>query len=302
MVMDLTRHHFPAVYTLVFAILLSGCALSPNLTSNLENDEIYLNKDEEFVSDAEYLASAYESSEESVNNYDSWSNPVGISCGAGYRNYGYYGGWGNGWNNGWGNGWNNGWNNGWGNNYYGGNSFYGYDPFGGGYYGYGGYNPYGYSPFGYGYSAWNNPYNNGWGWNNGLGIGWGNGWGGASDVYTSSTYVIRPRTPLTTNFLSNSNYNGTQLITNKEIREENNRDRDANRQNWDNQTRSTNDSFWNSHNSNNNSRSNSNWGSQQPSNSGRSNMGSSRPSTTRSSSRPPSSSRRSSSGRSGGRR
>ena len=41
--------------------------------------------------------------------------PGGISCGAGYGNYGYYGGWGNGWNNGW--------NNGWGNNYHGGNSF-----------------------------------------------------------------------------------------------------------------------------------------------------------------------------------
>ena len=50
--MDLNRHLFPAAITFVFAIFLSGCALSPNLTSNLENDEIYLNKDEEFVSDA----------------------------------------------------------------------------------------------------------------------------------------------------------------------------------------------------------------------------------------------------------
>ena len=290
MAIDLNRHLLPAAITLVFAILLSGCALSPNLSSNLENDEIYLNKDEEFVSDAEYLTNAYESSEESVNNYDSWSNPGGISCGTGYGNYGYYGGWGNGWNNGWG------------NNIYGGNSFYGYDPFGGGYYGYGGYNPYGYSPFGYGYSAWNNPYNNGWGWNNGWGISWGNGWGGPSDIFTSSTYVIRPRTPLTTTFFSNSNYNGTQLITNKEVREENNWDRDANRQNWENQTRSSNDPFWNSHNSNiNNNRSNSKLRSQQPSNNSRSNMRSSRPSTTRSSNRTSSSSGRSNSGRSGGR-
>ena len=122
--------------------------------------------------------------------------------------------------------------NGWGN-YCSGNNFYGYDPFFNGGFGYGGYSPFG----------WNNGWNNGWGnsWNNGWGNSWGNNWGnpwnnpwnnswnngwitwgGGNDVFTTTTYVIRPRTPLSTNVLTNSNYNGGRLESNKIEEVENN--------------------------------------------------------------------------------
>ena len=70
MAMDLTRHLTPIALTIVAAFCLVGCALGPNHTSQLENDELYLAKNEEYVSDAMYLASAYESSSESINNID----------------------------------------------------------------------------------------------------------------------------------------------------------------------------------------------------------------------------------------
>ena len=50
--MDLNRKYFPLVGALVFALAFSSCSISPNLTSNLENDELYLDRNEEFISDA----------------------------------------------------------------------------------------------------------------------------------------------------------------------------------------------------------------------------------------------------------
>lgn len=292
MTMDLTRHLSPFALTIVSAFCIVGCALGPNHTSRLENDELYLDRNEEYITDAQYLASAYESSSESINNVDNWSGS-GMSYGMGYG-YGSLGGYGGyGMNNGWGNGMNNGW---------GGNNFYGYDPFNSGYYGYGGYNPYGYSPFGcsyYGYgNSWGNGYGNGNGWNNG----WMN-WGGGNDVYTTSTLIIKPRTPLSTNVLTNSNYSGRRIESNKIDRVDSHQNLNQVQKRHNSNTRTStwgnssnirsNNPSWNNNGSN--SRNNSNWGSgsSQPSNNGRSNVGSSRPSsrpsTTRSSrEKPPS--------------
>ena len=82
--MDLTRRLSPFALLLVSALCLVGCATSPNLTSTLEDDEIYLAQGEEYTSDAQYLQNAYASSSESIDNYNGWSNPSGISCGMGY--------------------------------------------------------------------------------------------------------------------------------------------------------------------------------------------------------------------------
>jgi len=104
MTMDLTRHLSPIALTIVSAFCLVGCALGPNHTSQLENDELYLAKNEEYVSDAMYLASAYEASSESINNVDNLSNSgISYGMGYGYGSFGCFGGnnnmWGNGFNN-----------------------------------------------------------------------------------------------------------------------------------------------------------------------------------------------------------
>ena len=92
--MDLNRKYFPLVGALVFALAFSSCSISPNLTSNLENDELYLDRNEEFISDADYLAIAYQVSDENIDNINSISNP-GMSSGSGWGVG--IGGFGNGW-------------------------------------------------------------------------------------------------------------------------------------------------------------------------------------------------------------
>ena len=131
--MDLNRIYFPLVGALVFALAFSSCSISPNLTSNLENDELYLDRNEEFISDADYLAIAYQVSDENIDNINSISNP-GMSSGSGWGVGIVGGGFGNGWgsslgigfgnrfNNGWGSSMGYGWNNGFYNPYSGGSN------------------------------------------------------------------------------------------------------------------------------------------------------------------------------------
>ena len=218
--MDLPIQFFKLPLIIVSIVGFIGCGISPNLTSSLESDELYLSSGEEFITDAEYLAFAlkdFESldSEEdyynensgyinnrgySNNNFNSNLpyNSLGLSSyfspyGAGYSNCSY---------------------NNYGNNNY--NSYgyggYGYNPYNG--YGQGGYgyNPYNcYGQGGYGY----NPYNNyGYGGYNGGGY-FGSYSGG--ETYSTSSVLVGPRTPLLTGTLTNSNYSGGRLNTNKTL-------------------------------------------------------------------------------------
>ena len=226
--MDLTRHNFLLIFTLGLSLGLAGCSLSPNLNSSIESDELYLNKSEEFITDAAYLQHAYDVSSNKINKvYEDTESTVsyGESCGNSF---------GNGFGNSWGSNFYGyspfgyGINNGWGNSF-------GFSPFGGMNngcgmsYGYGmGYDPYGWNNgwgMNYGYGMGYDPYgwNNGWGNNNwgiNYGMGYGNngfGWNnwGIGDTYTSSTSIIKPRTPYNTNVISNSTYSGGRAQTNK---------------------------------------------------------------------------------------
>ena len=203
--MDFTRHYFPALIIALTSFVFAGCSISPNLNSSLESDELYLSSGEVFITDAEYLAHAYDESEYDDSSYGSNSGSnsqwgvgsfnrfggLGLGSyfspyGAGnmyggynsYSNYGSYGNYGN------------------------------YNPYSYGngslcYGGYGSYNPYGY---GYGYGGYN-PYNNGGGY-------YSNYYGGG-DTYTNTTILVGSRTPLTTNTTINSNYTGGRLHQNK---------------------------------------------------------------------------------------
>ncbi len=214
MPMDLPIQFFKLPLILVSMVAFIGCGISPNLTSSLESDELYLASGEEFITDAEYLAFALKDlesldSEEdyynensgyinnrgySNNNFNSNLpyNSLGLSScfspyGAG-NNYGSYNNYGNN---------NYGGYNSYGNNNYGGYNCYGYNP----------YNNYGYGGYGY------NPYNNyGYGGYNGGGY-FGSNTGG--ETYYTSSVLVGPRTPLLTGTLTNSNYRGGRLSTNK---------------------------------------------------------------------------------------
>ena len=214
--MDLPIQFFKLPLILVSMVAFIGCGISPNLTSSLESDELYLASGEEFITDAEYLAFALKDHESldpeedyynensgyinnrgySNNNFNSNLpyNSLGLSScfstyGAG-NNYGGY--------------------NNYGNNNYGGYNSYGYNPYnsnGYGGYGYNPYNNYGYGGYGY------NPYNNyGYGGYNGGGY-FGSYTGG--ETYYTSSVLVGPRTPLLTGTLTNSNYRGGRLSTNK---------------------------------------------------------------------------------------
>ena len=211
--MDLPIQFFKLPLIIVSMFGFISCGISPNLTSSLESDELYLASGEEFITDAEYLAFALkdleslDSEEDYYNENSGYMNNRGYS----YNNFNsnlpynslglssYFSPYGAGYNN-------CGFNNY--NNYgYGG---YGYNPYNN--YGYGGY---GYNPCnnlgygGYGY----NPYNNyGYGGYNG-GSYFGSYTGGETS-FTSSV-LVGPRTPLLTGTLTNSNYRGDRLGTNK---------------------------------------------------------------------------------------
>lgn len=220
----------------VAALLLAGCASLPDFSA-LEDDEMYLGRGEEFVTDSKYLAFALEAAgaqdvmeddyydanrgaygEGYVNGFGStgyqpsYNNPYRpFRNGLGLQSYfnpmngsgmGYgmgYGGF---------NGMNNGMNNGFGYN------SYGYNPYG--FNGWNnGYNPYGYyNP--YGNNGWNNGYS-GWGNNGNTGPYFGSVNGEGSGV-TSFT-----RTPIMSYTNNGSNYDGAGiLVSPKTEREESN--------------------------------------------------------------------------------
>ena len=223
---------------LLLVVVSSGCGSLMQRTASLEDDELYLDRGEEFITDAEYLAYAFEqagynASGSDVDGYDARGGD-GFQSSFGYvpqslrgRSFlrGYmtpYGAAGFGPNP----------YDPWGSSFYGGYSPYSpgfYDP----------YNPYG-SPMGnmgWGYNAWGvNPYmGNSWGYNpygygyggynpyayagtgfggyggyyGGMNNGWGTGW------YDVSNVVVAPRTPIWTSSAINSNGTGGRLLTNK---------------------------------------------------------------------------------------
>ena len=219
---------FTTLMALLLVVMTTGCGSLMQRTANLEDDELYLDRGEEFITDAEYLAYAYEQA-----GYDAAGGEYGPHDSRGgdafQSSFGYVpqslrgrsmlrgymtprGGWV------------------WaqplrsmGKQFYGGYSAYNpgfYDP----------YNPYG-SPMGnlgWGSSAWGvNPYMGG-----SFGNGWGNSWGmnpmataptdstatilttpmeravvwrrqqlgqhGEAGVFDVNTVVVAPRTPIWT--------------------------------------------------------------------------------------------------------
>lgn len=198
-------------------ILSTGCGPAAGLiTSDLEDDELYLARGEAFTTDAEYLAFAMRQtglnpdgtpSAQNANEDDYYDperanrsiNDVRYSPNFGLGAPGF-GGWGPSWGSSWGanglmpstyfgmgTGWGSPWNSGWGGSPYGG---YGYNPWMGS-----GWGPaYGYGGYPYGYNNWNTG-NGGW---------WGST---ASDGFGSGSGVISGlRLPLLSNTGNNSSY------------------------------------------------------------------------------------------------
>jgi hypothetical protein len=205
--MDLPIQFFKLPLIIVSMVGFIGCGISPNHTSSLESDELYLSSGEEYITDAEYLAFALkdfeslDSEEDYYNENSEYINNRGYSnnnfnSNLPYNSLGlssYFSPYGSGYNN-------CSFNN-YGNNNY---NSYGY-----GGYGYNPYNNYGYGGYGY------NPYNNyGYGGYNGGGY-FGSYSGG--ETYFTSSVLVGPRTPLLTGTLTNSNYSGGRLNTNKTL-------------------------------------------------------------------------------------
>ena len=203
MPMDLPIQFFKLPLILVSMVAFIGCGISPNLTSSLESDELYLASGEEFITDAEYLAFALKDLESLDSEEDYYNENSGYINNRGYSNNNfnsnlpynslglssYFSPYGAGNNYG-------GYNN-YGNNNYNSYGGYGYNP----------YNSFGYGGYGY------NPYNNyGYGGYNGGGY-FGSNTGG--ETYYTSSVLVGPRTPLLTGTLTNSNYRGGRLSTNK---------------------------------------------------------------------------------------
>ena len=223
-------------FSLAFAVfLITGCANLPDFSA-LEDDEMYLGRGEEFVTDSKYLAFALEAAgaqdvmeddyydanrgaygegyvggfslpgyQPSYNNpYRPFSNGLGLQS---YFNPMSASGMGMAYGMGYGgvNSMNIGMNNGF------------------------GYNPYGYNP--YGYNGWNNayspfgyytPYGNN-GWNNGY-AGWGNNgntepyFGSSNDG--SSGVTSFTRTPIMSFTNNGSNYNDEGVLASPKIHQE----------------------------------------------------------------------------------
>jgi hypothetical protein len=232
---------------LLILTLSAGCGSLSKHMSSLEDDELYLSRGETFVTDAEYLAYAYEqagyNAEQGIDtragdNFRSdfgyvpqslrgrsmlrgYMSPYG-AAGFGPNPYdpfgsSFYGGY-SPYSPGFYDpynpygspmGWNSGWNSGWNMNPYMGNNW-GSNPYGFGGYGMGmyGMNPYNTGWGSYPYGGWGyNPYGGGW-------TSWGNG-GQGGDVYTTGNSFVAPRTPIWTSSGINSNGSGGRLITNK---------------------------------------------------------------------------------------
>ena len=224
----------PAVWISLIGltVTMTSCGGAFRQASALEDDELYLSRGEEFLTDEEYLSYAFEQagfSESEELEMDSragdgfnsnfgyvpqslrgrsmlrgYMTPYG-AAGFGpnpYDPYGsaFYGGYNPydpyGSNMGWNNGWSNSWGSpsGWGMNPY-----MGYG-FGSGF----GYNPYAYNPYGF---------NNGWG--GGYNVYQGSGWLGGGEPSGGSPVVVAPRTPIWTSSSINSATGGGRLLTNK---------------------------------------------------------------------------------------
>lgn len=235
------------LFALLFVVVSTGCGSLMQRTASLEDDELYLERGEEFITDAEYLAYAYEQA-----GYDAAAGEYGRmdsrSGDAFQSSFGYvpqslrgrsmlrgymtpYGAAGFGPNpyDPWGSSFCGGYSpynpgfydpyNPYGSPMMGcgfGNNSWGMNPYMGGNWG---MNPYSYNPYGYGYTGYN-PYGygvggfGGYGGYGGVYGGYGNGWG--SDVYTSSNVVVAPRTPIWSSSSVNSNAGGGRLLTNKD--------------------------------------------------------------------------------------
>lgn len=185
--MDLPIQFFKLPLIIVSMFGFISCGISPNLTSSLESDELYLASGEEFITDAEYLAFALKDLESLDSEEDYYNENSGYMNNRGYS-----------YNN---------FNSNLPYNSLGLSSYF--SPYGAGYNncGFNNYNNYGYGGYGY------NPYNNyGYGGYNG-GSYFGSYTGGETS-FTSSV-LVGPRTPLLTGTLTNSNYRGDRLGTNK---------------------------------------------------------------------------------------
>ena len=189
--MNLPVQIFKLPFALLPVMAFVGCSMGPNLSSSLESDELYLLSGEEFITDAEYLAFAskdlqsfdsddyyYEDSNYNNNGFDNYPSGMG--------NFNQFGGLGL--------------------------SSY-FNPFGGNNFGYGNNCGYG-NNFGYG----NNNYWNNYGYGNNFGYGggyFGSGTFSGGETYNTSSILVGPRTPLLTGTLTNSNYSGGRLRTNR---------------------------------------------------------------------------------------
>ena len=230
----------------LLAIAASGCGSLLQRTASLEDDELYLGRDEAFITDAEYLAYAYEQAgyDGVTGEYDDADRRSGdgFQSSFGYvpqslrgrsmlRGYmtpygaaGFgpnpYDPWGSSFYHGYGaynpgfvdpyNTWGSaGMGGGWGT------SGWGINPYVGGAWGMNGWgmNPYAYQPYGGGlYGA--NPY--GWGYGNVYGGNPGYGSWGYGDGFESGTpVVVAQRTPIWASSSINSNAAGGRLLTNK---------------------------------------------------------------------------------------
>lgn len=222
-----STNHFVIWLAIAALGVLSGCASGPNLSA-LEDDELYLQRGEEFITDAAYLAFALEQSgfDETLRGEDDYYNPDQNNLGIGGQYQPHYmqgnhnfqqglglssyfqpfGMGGMGCNSGF--GYNNGY--GYNNGGFGLNNSLGYNPYGYNPYGYNpyGYNPYGYNPYGY------NPYGyNGYGYN-GYGYNYG-GWTSGSnenDDSGSGGVLSGPRTPIMSTTGVNSNYGDNGML------------------------------------------------------------------------------------------
>lgn len=215
-------------------LFVAGCGSTVDFSA-LEDDELYLKRGEEFITDAMYLEFAFQQagmeSEAAENDY---YDPERSAYSPGYMGYGYgMPGYQSSFNNPYrpfsnGIGLNSyfnpmggtGWNMGYGGMGYGGMGYgmgYGMgNAYNGGWGGYG-MNP-------YGYNGWNNGWNNGYGyngWNNGYGnpyVNNGNGgdtFGGYGNGFTGLT-----RTPIMSYTSNGSNYDSSGVLARPKTEEE----------------------------------------------------------------------------------
>ena len=185
--MDLPIQFFKLPLIIVSMVGFIGCGISTNHTSSLESDELYLASGEEYITDAEYLAFALKDFESLDSEEDYYNENSGYINNRGYSN--------------------NNFNSNLPYNSLGLSSYF--SPYGAGYNncGFNNYNNFGYGGYGY------NPYNNyGYGGYNGGGY-FGSYTG--DETYFTSSVLVGPRTPLLTGTLTNSNYRGDRLSTNK---------------------------------------------------------------------------------------